>query len=299
MLDTNLLLGLAGLLLSIVSLLYAIHVTRISNKEKKLVYEVMTSIPVADVVRSDSSFSLKLLFENSEGEDQYIQNAAIQYIRFTNFGKIPIVKDDVSSSDPLKLIVSGGKVLDISLISATRDVCQISLDQYQVSNNIFTTTINFDFIDYLDGGLIQILSDTTQISSEISGTVIGMPLDIKKVDLSESSNMSWWSCVILALLELGGVASVPLLWKYFTGGFDKLWLLVLPIIALIVPAILFVIPYAIFNSKAKLKFPDQLITPPWYDLRKEFMYPNYRSLERDLIEHRRLEKTQESNSKNN
>lgn len=121
--DINLFLGISGLIISVISLIYAIYVKRISKRDKELVYETMLPAPVAEVIKGESGYSLKVIYERPDASPLYIEHAAVQYVRFTNFGTIPITRNDIPDVDPLRIELIGGQILDITLVSVTRDVC--------------------------------------------------------------------------------------------------------------------------------------------------------------------------------
>lgn len=267
--DTNLIVGIVGVTLTIVSLIYAIYVTRKSKQEKCLVYEVMSPVPVAEVVKSQSAYSLKVVYEKPNETPVYIKHAVAQYFRFTNFGRLPIDKNDLVEADPLRIEVTGGKVLDISLAGVTRDVCQISIGDIKANETTATANIDLVFLDHMDGGIIQILSDTANLQTILTGTIIGMPEGIKKVkDIPQNRTMNGWGCALGMIILLLSFGSVPIVYKFITGGWANVWLLSLPFAALIIPFLYIVIFFIVTEPRRKFIFPDELFPPRWYQMRR-------------------------------
>lgn len=266
-------LSFAGPIIGLASLAYAIYTRKKSRLEKNLVYEVMPPVAVAEVIKGQSAYSLKVVYERPGKAPVYIQHAFAQYIRFTNFGRIPIIKNDLANADPLRIEAAGGRVLDISLASVTRDVCQINIGQLKQENGRTLAILDFDFLDYFDGGLIQILSDTDEVQATLHGTVIGMPNGIRKAkDLFKPRSPPTWGCIIAIVVELIALAAVPLTYRFVTGTWKLVWLLGLPVAALVVPPLFFLLVFLILEPGAKFKFPEQLLPPNWYGLRRELSY---------------------------
>lgn len=274
--DINLIIGIIGLVLSVVGLAYAVYEKRRSKREKSLVYEVMPPVSAAEVIKGQGAYSLEVVYKCPGEEPVYIQNAMIQYVRFTNFGKIPITKDDIAKADPLRLEIktTGGTVLNVSLVSVTRDVCQIVIGQPKQEDSITSVTLEFDFLDYMDGGLIQILSDTEEIETVLRGTIVGMPGGIRKTEVvAGPSEISGRGCAIGIAVQVLALVAVPLIYRFVTGSWDSEWWLALPVLALIMPSLVFfLISLVILEPRTEFKFPERLLPPPWYHLRREFYH---------------------------
>jgi flagellar basal body-associated protein FliL len=272
--DINIILGIIGVILSVVSLLYAVYVTKKSKQERKFAYEIMPPAPIAEVLKGQSAYSLRVVYEKPGDAPVYIQHAVAEHIRFTNFGKIPINKSDIAQADPLRIEITGGQVLDVSLSSVTRAVCNIALGPINIDGNITTVPISFDFLDFLDGGLIQILSDSIRIQTTVKGTIIGMPHGIyREKETPEKEAFPKLGCAIGIIITVILLGATPFFYRYFTGSWNNVWTLLLPIIALfisyIVGAIVFF--YSWERPKKEFSFPASLLPPPWYRMRQRFM----------------------------
>lgn len=266
--DINIFLGVAGLILSVVSLVYAVFVTKKSKQEKKLVYEVMSPEPVANLLQGDSAYSLRVVYEQPDTSPIYIEHAFAQYLRFTNFGRIPIQKSDMAEGDALRVEIKGGKILAVTLAGVTRDACKIAVKSLIESNGITSVYLDYDFLDHLDGGIIQILSDHKNIESNLKGTIVGMPEGIEKIDIPESSELPNWGCALVITSFLLSIGAVFYTYKYITGEWTNSWTMLLPFISLIIPfGVLFLITYFL-PPRNNFEFPRQLLPPHWYRIRR-------------------------------
>lgn len=260
--DINIVLGIAGLVLSVVSLVYAVYITKKSKQEKKLVCEVMAPVPVADFLLGNSAYSLRVVYEQPGTSPIYIEHAFAQYLRFTNFGKIPIHKSDMAEGDALRIEIKGGKILAISLAGVTREACKITIQQLIEADGVTSAYLGYDFLDYLDGGIIQILSDSAKIESTLKGTIVGMPEGIIKVDIPETSTLPSWGCALVIISFL-----IPVVAGFYSYEFiiTREWATVLlPFVALLIP---FGVMILIMYRLQPRQFPRQLLPPPWYSIR--------------------------------
>jgi hypothetical protein len=183
---------------------------------------------------------------------------------------VPTTKGDLANADKLRIEVTGGTVLDLSLASATREVCQITIGQTKRDNGITSATVDFDFLDYLDGGLIQILSDTGSVKAALRGTIVGMPNGIRKTkDVPQFTPFPTWGCVTATIVGLLALTAAPFGYRYVTGSWESVWLLALPIAALIIPLLLFIMIVIVAEPRTEFEFPKQLFPPRWYHMRRE------------------------------
>ena len=266
--DVNIILGIIGLILSVVSLAYAVYVTKKSRREKKLVYEIMRPVPVAEVIKGAGSYTLKVVYEKPDEPPVYIEHAMAQYVRFSNFGKVPIARSDIASNDPLRLEIKGRGILDVSLAGVTRDACEISLGTISVGEGVTSASISFDFLDYLDGGLIQILSDNDNIETSMKGTIVGMPEGITQIEMPEVSEMPKWGCAIVILVFIIASLGASFVYKISTGSWENLWLLALPFGVLLITFATTIGLMVLVEPRKKFEFPEALVPPRWYHMRR-------------------------------
>lgn len=272
-------LGVGGLLVGVISLTYSIYATRKSRREKGLAYQVFSAVPVADVISGESGYSLRVTYERPGEPPVYVERAVVQMLRFTSYGRIPIEKRDLVSGDPLRVEVVDGKVLDIALASVTRDACGISLGEVVVSEEKAYVAVDFDFLDYRDGALIQILTSDHEAQLGLRGTIVGLPGGPIRVEESEETDFSGISCLFPIILQVIALVSLPFLYRFLTGGWTRVWLLLLPfgppLAAVAATVVLW--PLIVRGRGPRLTFPAVLSPPAWHRART-FMSREFRAV---------------------
>jgi len=284
--DLGITLGILGTLLTLISLIYAVYVTKRSKREKALVFDVLPPAPIADVLSKESSYSVRILYEKPNSSPKTVQSVFVQYLRFMNYGQVSIRREDSAKNDPICVEIIAGNVLDVSVASVTRDVCGIALGEIEFDQSEstavidiqdakvdylgerVTVAINFDFLDYLDGGLIQIITENPTSQALLKGTVIGMPEGIMKKEQTKNS-ITWPDpgCVIPLIIEIATLIAVPFIYKYLTGGWKGIWLLLLPVAALVLPLALTLPVVFTLADRDVMRFPEHLRPPTWYQWR--------------------------------
>lgn len=266
--DLGLISGIVGTVITIASFIYGIVVTQRSRQAKILKYERLPPAPMAGAISKESGYSIKIVYEGPQKSTKTVDSVFVQYLRFTNFGQIPIKNDDSAKSDPLRIEVEGGKILDIALASVTRDVCQISLGVATQIEDKTVSNINFEFLDYLDGGLVQVVTEGEHSQVSLCGTIIGMPKGITKASRGRTSlGFPDPGCVIPLAIQVIALIAVPFIYRQLNGSWDGVWLMFLPVGALILPiafTMLIVIPILFRDG---ISFPKRLTPPSWYDSR--------------------------------
>ncbi len=157
-------------------------------------------------------------------------------------------------------------MLEVSLVGVTREVCQIALSQVDRDDGIASAHLTFEFLDFLDGALVRVVTDNKYSEIALEGTIIGMPEGIRKLKESPGSwRMSGWGCILAALFEVLGFASLPFAYRYITGSWSFVWVLALPLVP---PLVLFFAITAfgmvVTTPRGRLKFPLPLRPPRWY-----------------------------------
>ena len=87
--DINMIVGIVGLVLSIVFVFYGLVQNRRAKKEKKIGVEILSSVPIFDFLKRQKDFSLNVSFVSSNQESKQINEAFVQYVRFLNSGPRP------------------------------------------------------------------------------------------------------------------------------------------------------------------------------------------------------------------
>lgn len=264
--DINLVLGILGVALSLISLAYAVYVTFKSRREKRLLYDVTPTAALVDAVPRDSNHAIKIVYERPGLPSETVDGVFVQFVRFTNFGRVPIRKEDLAYNDPLRIEAKGGKILDISLVRVARDVCRIKLSPAKEEGDRSVVNLDFDFLDYMDGGLIQIASDSIDTSVIMSGTIVEMPSGIKQGGpRSYSMSVEGPAAALLLATWAAVLVATPLVFRIVMGSWNNVWLMFLPILSLAFPIIVLIITATVLGiGRREPKYPGALNLPPWF-----------------------------------
>lgn len=260
--------GLFGAAAGVLGLLYA----RRNNRVKLFVWEPTVAVPIASLLSAERDYKLSILYERPGYVPELIPQAYITYLRVANRGKEPIRSEDIAKGNRLKIGVEmpqGGnsRVLDISLGSKSRDVIGLSVGDVMNFGNVAQATINFDFLDHQDGGIVRILSTEPPSSIEMTGDIIGMPGGIVRSDVPQDTRrLGKPVFAIWAAAQVGAVALTLLLFDRVTGDLSDAWLLgVLPAVFLAITAVAAVVDLMIRPPTSR-KFPSVLQFPEWLDI---------------------------------
>jgi hypothetical protein len=139
-----------------------------------------------------------------------VPNVTLSRIPIWNIGNTTVKGDQITSSDPLRIITSAGStILEATIRAYTRQVNGFTCTSRPVSNEI---ACQFDYLDPGDGALIQIIH-TGNDELKVVGTLRAVPKGIlkvastpKKKPQSPQTQLSPFAARLLALLLLiGGV----------------------------------------------------------------------------------------------
>lgn len=276
--------------------IYAIVDNRRNRRVKALGYEDTGPFPLATASRHEQDYELTIHYRaGPAGEDEVIEAAYVTYLRFANFGKEPIRKQDIAPANPLRVQVSGVRVLDISLAGVRREVAQISLGELDLREEKACVALSFDFLDQEDGGLIRILStDQKDQDIELVGDIIGMPTGVFRTDKPIRASERWGKVGVGLFLAVQVAAMVLAAYvvKLVTGDWMDAWLLLLPIGVIIGPGLLaLIVSETVWPNRTKaVQYPQELALPRWLRrsamLRERVMpYPEFEEgkSEADLI----------------
>jgi hypothetical protein len=259
--------GIIGVFLTVISLVYAVSVTRQSRREKELVYEVLPPWALASVMSRETGYSIQILYGTPGSDPAIVPSVFVMFLRFMNAGRVPIQRADSASSDPLRVVVKGEGVLDITLADVKRPVSEIKLGPIQRKSTEVESRIDFLFLDQLDGALIQILSTHRHVNASLRGTIVGMPEGIKEVDEARTKsrlpNIEW----IIPIAIIGAFAVMLYIYVHVNGGWHNAWLLLLPIAAIIGPlavTIPIVIAVKDWRNPRRWFVSEAVTTPKWY-----------------------------------
>lgn len=253
--------GLVAGAASIIGLALAIvYAGRAAERSKALVYEAQLSpFPLASA-KSLADYNLSVVFRATTGKEERIEDAYLQYLRLANLGREPIRRGDIAPANPLRLQVEGARILDISLEAVHREVSNLTLGPLKVSGDTATVAVTFDFLDFQDGALIKILTSEVPDSASVVGDIVGMPDGIKTAaELSKRNLSGIVGGAVSFIFYLSALALTPFTFRWVTGSWENVWILVLPFVALIVPGVIIAVVGSTIWPKGKPTFPRELI----------------------------------------
>jgi hypothetical protein len=82
--------------------IYAIYDQRRNRRVRRLVYDTFT-VPLATAFRNDEGYKVSIQLERPGQDAQTFDAAYLTFVRFANFGREPIRKDDIAPASPLVL----------------------------------------------------------------------------------------------------------------------------------------------------------------------------------------------------
>lgn len=284
--------GVAGTIASIIGLLYAFIVARRSDRRKLLTYHVTPPLPIASVLPDKAGHRLSIIYEREGTEPLNVKGAYLRFVRICNFGKEPIRRDDIAASDPLRLEIEHARILDLAVADVSRKVINFQITPNQSNDGGATSTqITFDFLDYLDGAGIRVLTDRPRTSIRLLGTIIGIPGGLPEIhDLQKNPILDTIGCGAAIILELIAIASGLYLYSILAGGLTSLWLSLIPVVALLLPIIVIALIGSTIWPRGP-QWPKALVLPHWFESasmhNREYFYEREFEYERVLRERRK------------
>ena len=219
--------ALAGFAVGLVGLILAIVFYLLGRKEKKPMFQVATTTLVEGVTQKLGGLSI--LFNNCPQE-----RIAVSKVAFWNNGKETITSADIADADPIRLIIKDVAVFDVKLIRGGTASNRFSVGRINGTNEY---TLNFDFVDYRDYCVIQVVHDGDEntpiyFRGKIKGcrSVIKRmypfkpsPLNIIFARIMESSAFYEWATYSFVLF-----CFILAIWFLFQGDYAwYVWILIL------------------------------------------------------------------------
>jgi hypothetical protein len=261
-------LGLVGGLASIAGFVYAIYLARASVRRKVLAYDVTPPVALATVLQPDDTHHLAVVYQRDDQPEERITSAYIRFLRFANFGREPIRREDIASASPLRISVRGARTLEISLVGAKREVSRIAVSSMEEVPDGIASRVSFDFIDEGDGGIVRIVTAEEPGLVALEGHVIGMPEGVKRAeDLRKHGALTVIGCTLGAVIQLGAIIITLFVYKWVMGGWQDVWIMALPLVALILPGVIFAVIASTVWPQSGVPFPKELTPPRWFHSR--------------------------------
>ena len=248
---------------SIVGLILLLWYARNSSSGKQIFYGVSENVPLA------SAFSTNVnrftILYGPKGEQEEIESAFLTEFRFANFGREPIRADDFVPRNPAKILVEGCKVLDISMSGVAREVNGIRLKNVEMKGNRASVEVLWDFLDHKDGARIRVLSDGRPRKLEMVGDIVGMPQGIQNIKISSAS---WGQRGLLTLTLVLVLSSLGMwnahLYKWVTGTWSHIWLLLTPLLTISLFFIISSVIMKLIIPERRGRWAPNLSFMPWY-----------------------------------
>lgn len=257
--------GLIGGLASIAGLLYVIYYARKNRREKLLVYDTSSSVPLATAQSPEDDYELSVTFQRKGQEEERILSANVQFLRFANIGKEPIRRTDIAPANPLRINVDRGRTLDISLSGTSRSVTRVEVSNIKLGAEHSHADVTFDFLDFEDGGVIKILTEGGKAKLTLRGDIIGMPDGVRKSDEIRSLGfLNKIGYTLGGMFQLSALILAVFAYRWITGSWAHIWMLTLPFVALFLPAIIIAIIAATIWPDSEVSLPATLGLPRWF-----------------------------------
>lgn len=270
--------GLITGMASVAGLIYAVLLARKNRKIKLLAYDVTGIVPLARAVSPEKEYKLFVTYEQRGQPQEKLDSVYVRFLRFANFGKESIRRDDIAPVNPIQISIEGTRTLDIALSGITRPVNNVDLINQTLSKDSASANITFDYLDHEDGAVLKILTVGGGGTARLTGDIIGAPEGIKRVDeiSSRSGRVLNKAGKFIAVIFFISAFSLSFFAFYWvTGAWTNVWLLVLPFLALIIPTVILFATMILWDEMQP-SIPHTLALPKWfgalhYPYAREFM----------------------------
>jgi len=179
-------------------------------------------------------------------------------LKFANLGKEPIRGSDIATANPIKVKVEGTRTLDIQVVGKTREVNKVHIVNQVAKDTEAEAEVQFDYLDYQDGGLVRILTVDDRGKISLSGDIIGMPEGIRNIEETDGDISVWKEIISIAAI----VVLNAFVYYWLTGSWNRVWLAFVPWGVLILGIAISII-IAFMWPSGRPSFPMSLELPKW------------------------------------
>jgi len=124
--------------------------------------------------------------------------------------------------------------------------------------------VSFDFLDFKDSAIVRVLTDAPRVAVSHKGTIIGMPQGIvNRRDLEKRPILNPLGCALGVLLQLTAIVGALWIFRAATGSWNLLWVLLLPVLALVLPGTLVALVVSFLWPKGP-QWPKKPSMPEWF-----------------------------------
>jgi hypothetical protein len=255
--------GAVGTIASIAGLIFLLRYARKSSSGKRIFYGVSENVPLASAFSTDVH-RFTVLY-GPKGEQEEIQSAFLTEFRFANFGRDSIRADDFVPRNPVRLLVKGCKVLDISMSGVAREANGIRLGEVETEGDKASVEVLWDYLDHKDGARLRVLSDGRPKKLEMVGDIVGMPHGIQNIKVA---NPSMGQRALLTVTLIFVLLSLCMwnayLYKWVAGVWSHIWLLLTPMLTISLFIIISSIVMKLIIPERRGRWAPNLSFMPWY-----------------------------------
>lgn len=162
----------AGVAVGVIGIAATIWVALRSRERKEPRVYIANDRKIA--LSMDAPSELQLLYHGKQ-----IPTLTSTYVWLWNEGRRPIRRDDIAPSQPIRIQLGQGEldpeILEVVVRKTTRE--SIAFKAVAVAQG--TVELSFDFLDYRDGALVEILHNLGSLAkADVSGVILGCPKGI-------------------------------------------------------------------------------------------------------------------------
>jgi hypothetical protein len=255
--------GAVGGITSIIGLVLLLWYARKSSSGKRIFYGISENVPLASAFSTDVN-RFTVLY-GPKGEQEEVQAAFLTEFRFANFGRDSIRAEDFVPRNPVRLLVEGCKVLDISMSGVAREVNGIRLKKAETDDDRAVVEVLWDYLDHKDGARLRVLSDGRPKNIEMVGDIVGMPQGIQNIKVASASGrqrLITTLTLVFVLISLG--AWNTYLYKWVLGTWSHVWLLLTPVLTIFLFFVISFIVMQLVIPERRGKWAPNLSFMPWY-----------------------------------
>lgn len=246
--DPGLILGILGTILTVVGFPVTYYWGRRGRRRPDFRYSIDFDVLLS---KNDNFGNLDLGLTYG---DQVVDSLSRTRIAIWNNSGDTIKGEDIVSSDPFRLVISEGSILQAHVTYQSRPQCNISV--IQINDNPTEVGVTFDFLDAGDGAVLE-LKHQGEAPALVSGTIRG-------VEFHRRSNANLSPSAMEAVISGSVISRI----KYAFGN------KILRVFSLIIPIGMF-ITVGLISLRQALKEP-RLVSIDAYNLetiegQKEFL----------------------------
>jgi hypothetical protein len=173
--DLSTFFGVAGVIGTVVTII----AYRKSIKRKRLVYDLSKGQRIATVDKTSGDMTISLVVQQKNQPAFQVDGVYAHYVALANIGAEPVRRGDLPNSDPLRLTITKGRILNVRIAEVTRPAIAFEVEQPKEVIDLgdagkLSLRLGFEFLDKGDGAVLCVMTDIPDTQLAIKGTVIDM-----------------------------------------------------------------------------------------------------------------------------